>query len=122
MKVGDNLKVQKTPRSELDFFAALRVEWLKARARRDRWMEEVELLSAELVRTATFFDNKADWWTSLLDKQSEVSPELYDGLRAYAARQADFQCQHARHVRSQHQSALAVCSPDCQPVLSSSVR
>lgn len=44
---------------------ALRVEWLKARAQRDRWREEVELLTAEITRTVSFFDRQADRWTQL---------------------------------------------------------
>lgn len=103
-------------REALDFYplinlcSALRVEWLKARARRDRWVEEVALLSAELARTATFFDTRADWWVSIADMRSNVSPELADGLHAYAARQADIQHQRAAQVRSQHHAARDVDS------------
>ena len=61
---------------------ALRVELLKARARRDRWIEEVDLLSTELARTTAFFDGKVNWWMSLVDKRLNVSPELSEGLCA----------------------------------------
>ena len=97
----------------IHLYSALCVEWLKARARRDRWKEEVELLSTELTRAAIFFNSKAGWWTSLAEKRSGVSPELADGLRAYAARQADIQCQHANRVRSLHHAACGVPSPSC---------
>ena len=40
--------------------------------------------------------------------RSNVSPELADGLHAYAARQADVQHQHAAQVRSQHDAARDV--------------
>lgn len=99
----------------INLYLALCVEWLKA-ARHDRWMEEVELLSAELARTMAFFDGKANWWVSLVDKRSDVSPELSDGLHAYAECQADIQHQHASRVRSQHSAA---CGVDSQPALSS---
>ena len=75
----------------LTLFSALHVEWLKARARRDCWAEEVTLLSAELTRTAAFFDSRVEWWVSLVDMRSNVSPELSNGLHAYAAHQADIQ-------------------------------
>lgn len=100
-------------------YSALRVEWLKARARRDRWIEEVELLTAEITRSATFFDSTADWWMSLIDKRSDISPELADGLRAYAACQADIQRRHANRVRSLHRAVPGVPSPSRQPEFSS---
>ena len=52
----------------INLYLALRVEWLKARARRDRWMEEVDLLTTELTRTVAFFDSRVNWWMSLIDK------------------------------------------------------
>ena len=82
-------------------------------------MEEVDLLSTELARTATFFDSKANWWMSLLDKRSDVPSELSDGIHAYAERQADIQRRHASRVRSQHHAA---CGAGSQPALSSVCR
>ena len=62
-------------------------------------------ISVELTRTAVFFDSKANWWLSLIDEHTDVSPSLSDGLRAYAERQADFQHQHANQVQSQLNAA-----------------
>lgn len=89
-----------------NIYAALRVEWLKARARRDRWKEEVDLLVTEISRAALFFNNRAEWWNSLVGRRSQLPPDLLDGLRAYAAHQADIQHRHACHVRSLHDTSM----------------
>ena len=94
----------------INLYLALRVEWLKARTRHDRWMEEVDLLTTELTCTAAFFDSRVNWWTSLIDKRSNISPELSDGLSAYAEHQADIQRRHASQVRSQHSAVQCVGS------------
>ncbi|KAF8547808.1 hypothetical protein OG21DRAFT_1479386 [Imleria badia] len=39
-----------------------RVHWLRAKAMRDRWMEEEELLTAEFEWTISFFKHKAAGW------------------------------------------------------------
>ncbi|KIK77720.1 hypothetical protein PAXRUDRAFT_165942, partial [Paxillus rubicundulus Ve08.2h10] len=62
--------------------------WLRAKALKDRWEEEVELLRAEGKWTINFFDHKARSWDKLFwasDRQGWV------GLACYAVRQwADF--------------------------------
>ena len=94
------------PQFNHDVYTALRVEWLKARARRDRWREEVDLLVTEITRAALFFDNWADWWSSLVGRRSQLPPDLSDGLCAYTAYQADIQRRCACHVRSLHNTAM----------------
>lgn len=66
----------------------VRVEWLKARARAQRWEEEVRMLRAEMNRVLEFFSWKATWWATSTTRTS-VSPQLGEGLTAYAAEQAD---------------------------------
>ncbi|EIW81617.1 hypothetical protein CONPUDRAFT_73294 [Coniophora puteana RWD-64-598 SS2] len=52
----------------------LRVEWLKARARAQRWEEEVDLLKEEMRRVRAFLEHRAQWWDerSILDKDTAI--------------------------------------------------
>ncbi|KAF6747236.1 hypothetical protein DFP72DRAFT_821976 [Ephemerocybe angulata] len=67
---------------------ALRVEFLKSRARANRWGEEVTLLEEEMRRTIEFFKYKAEWWTS---RQGSTiggsSLDYVEGFSAYALSQ-----------------------------------
>ncbi|KAJ7866049.1 hypothetical protein B0H14DRAFT_3084255 [Mycena olivaceomarginata] len=65
------------------------VEWAKARARADRWREELILLEEEMRRTVAFCVWKSQWWKEQLDLRLDVSPALAEGLRAYALEQAE---------------------------------
>jgi len=63
-----------------------RVHWLRAKAKQDRWSEEMELITAEQGWTHTFFRNRADCWE---EKTSEASLASDGSLACYAARQYD---------------------------------
>ncbi|KAJ7018076.1 hypothetical protein C8F04DRAFT_977957, partial [Mycena alexandri] len=70
----------------------IRVEWMKARARADRWREELILVEEEMRRVLQFCRWKAEWWTARLEPKrgpdrAEMEPELVEGLRAYALEQ-----------------------------------
>ncbi|KAJ7148083.1 hypothetical protein C8R43DRAFT_1129237 [Mycena crocata] len=76
---------------------ALRIEWAKARARRLRWCEEVDLLEEEMRRILKFLTWWAGWWTGLIgqrewmgpiDKRKPLDDAQREGETAYAARQA----------------------------------
>lgn len=67
----------------------MRVEWAKAHARSQRWVEEILLLNEEMRRVISFLDWKAGWWLSQLDRRSDVRSDIASGLQAYAHRQAD---------------------------------
>lgn len=61
-----------------------RVHWLRAKAMRDRWSEEVELLSAEFQWTIEFFHQRAADW----EHRRTVSMNTHRiGHSCYAARQ-----------------------------------
>jgi hypothetical protein len=67
---------------------ALRIEFLKARARAKRWEEEEVLLEEEMRRTLQFFKYKAEWWFSR--QESTIGGSTYDyaeGFSAYALSQ-----------------------------------
>jgi hypothetical protein len=66
----------------------IRVEWTKARARADRWREELVLLDEEMRRVIVFCNWKAGWWDERRASRTGVSNELAEGLWAYAAEQA----------------------------------
>ncbi|KAJ7892452.1 hypothetical protein B0H13DRAFT_1573647, partial [Mycena leptocephala] len=73
-------------------FADIRVEWMKARARADRWREELTLVDEEMRRVLAFCAWKANWWEARLvpvrdGGRGEISPALAEGLRAYALAQ-----------------------------------
>ncbi|KAF6742829.1 hypothetical protein DFP72DRAFT_859845 [Ephemerocybe angulata] len=68
---------------------ALRIEFLKTRARALRWDEEVELLEEEKRRTMQFFSWKASWWLSRpLSSIGGEGEDYLEGFRAYASSQA----------------------------------
>ncbi|KAF7315023.1 CxC2 domain-containing protein [Mycena indigotica] len=69
---------------------AVRVEWSKARARRARWNEEVELIREEMkrvLRSLRFAQN--EWAARATSARLFVDPEVANGLRAYALRQVE---------------------------------
>ncbi|KAF8200630.1 hypothetical protein K438DRAFT_1514981, partial [Mycena galopus ATCC 62051] len=66
----------------------IRLEWTKARARADRWREELTLLEEEMRCVLQFCVWKAEWWDERREARAWVSPELAEGLQAYATEQA----------------------------------
>jgi hypothetical protein len=58
-----------------------RINWLRARAKKIRWEEEIELIPKEMEWTVLFFKHKAEEWQSLVDIAGT------SGQRSYAERQ-----------------------------------
>ncbi|KAJ7029929.1 hypothetical protein C8F04DRAFT_1211870 [Mycena alexandri] len=65
----------------------IRIEWTKARARADRWREEVILLEEEMRRVLEFCKWKAKWWEERTAGRPDASNVLAEGVRAYALEQ-----------------------------------
>ncbi|KAJ7040106.1 hypothetical protein C8F04DRAFT_948846 [Mycena alexandri] len=65
----------------------VRVEWSKAKARRDRWVEEVQLLREEMKRVLRMLRWTQGEWEKREGQRDSVDPELAAGLKAYARRQ-----------------------------------
>ncbi|KAK7032023.1 CxC2 domain-containing protein [Favolaschia claudopus] len=86
---------------------AVRIEWSRAQARRDRWTEEVMLLREEMKRVLRFLHSRAIWWEERLVVEREVREDVRAGLRAYAARQASTARAIARRFRSMWDTAAA---------------
>ncbi|KAL1684903.1 hypothetical protein GGG16DRAFT_67383, partial [Schizophyllum commune] len=92
---------------------ALRVEYLKSRARRDRHREEIRLLEEEMRRTLASFAADALEWEERVLVPITTDAELAEGLHSYAmdqasiarARAARFQLKWEA-VRAQGQKAL----------------
>ncbi|KAK7680044.1 hypothetical protein QCA50_016990 [Cerrena zonata] len=59
----------------------LRVNWLRAKSRRDRWKEEKVLLRSELSWTMNYFTHNVNTW---IDRSIDATP----GIRCYALKQA----------------------------------
>lgn len=62
------------------------MEWCKARARHNRWSEEIHLLLEEMQRVLKFLDWQAEQWDSR--GSSGMQPNEEEGFVAYARRQA----------------------------------
>ena len=60
---------------------------MKSKACADRWHEEVQLVKEEMRRVLAFLEWKAVWWTEEGGRDHE-KPDIADGIRAYAAKQA----------------------------------
>lgn len=66
----------------------VRLEWCKARARKHRWSEEVELLLEEMRRVLVFLKWQAAWWKGRKTLRMVDSMPTQEGLTAYACRQS----------------------------------
>ncbi|KAJ7149321.1 hypothetical protein C8R43DRAFT_1128675 [Mycena crocata] len=88
---------------------SVRVEWSKAKARRDRWEEEVLLLREEMKHVLRFLRWRAMWWeTKRGVRREQTTQQLRDGLDAYAARQAALHRTIARRYKTAWDTSAAV--------------
>ncbi|KIK24130.1 hypothetical protein PISMIDRAFT_99126, partial [Pisolithus microcarpus 441] len=54
-----------------------RINWLKARARRDRWKEEVSLVRHEMLWTGLWFEYHKNMWEQRALQLTEPGKEAY---------------------------------------------
>ncbi|KAE9391195.1 hypothetical protein BT96DRAFT_802220, partial [Gymnopus androsaceus JB14] len=70
----------------------LRAEWCRSQARAHQTDEELRYLEGEMERSLRFLDWQAKWWD---DRQARPNPgrvpHLEEGVKAYAAKQAEIQ-------------------------------
>ena len=86
---------------------SLRPEWTKAKARRDRWDEEWQLVQEEMRRVVAYLEWRALWWHEQ-GRRCEVDDEgIMSGLRAYADKQSATLLDLARDSARQWIPALA---------------
>lgn len=69
----------------------LRVEWLKCRARANRWKEEIQLVEEEMRRSVEYSCYLHRSWLQRASLRTTDSPFLQEGLMAYAAEMADIE-------------------------------
>uniref|UniRef100_D8QJP9 CxC2-like cysteine cluster KDZ transposase-associated domain-containing protein n=1 Tax=Schizophyllum commune (strain H4-8 / FGSC 9210) TaxID=578458 RepID=D8QJP9_SCHCM len=74
---------------------ALRVEFLKSKARRDRDREEIQLLLEEMRRTIASLDYDSEQWSERAGLRQGCDDALADGLRSYAMEQAAWRSERA---------------------------
>ncbi|KAJ7225301.1 hypothetical protein GGX14DRAFT_556103 [Mycena pura] len=83
----------------------IRIEWTKARARADRWREELLYAEEEMRRTLEFGTWKAGWWDKRRQARSGVSAELV--LGCLQSSQKDCMPTRWKDVREHARQALA---------------
>jgi hypothetical protein len=65
--------------------AVYRVHWLRAKAQKARWVEELQGLQVEMESAIRFFQHQKQFWR---EKQGLIEPHLQPGHAAWAARQS----------------------------------
>ncbi|KAL1657411.1 hypothetical protein GGF50DRAFT_122033 [Schizophyllum commune] len=75
------------PDEDAQIHEAVRVEWAKARARSERWREEVLILEEEMHRVLRYLRWAGDAWAARADAGPMQDMYIRAGLRAYALRQ-----------------------------------
>ncbi|KAM6501762.1 hypothetical protein JOM56_001739 [Amanita muscaria] len=76
--------------SEESLDESMRVEWMKSRARKERWEEETLLIEEEMRRVIHYFEWKAGWWRNRSRLRSDLDLDILNGVAAYAFKQASF--------------------------------
>ncbi|RDX40145.1 hypothetical protein OH76DRAFT_1423890 [Lentinus brumalis] len=71
-----------------EFAESMRVEWMRFRARVERWGEEEQLLVEEMRRVLEYFEHKARWWREQSGRRADVPVKLERALAVYAEKQA----------------------------------
>ncbi|KAF7305216.1 CxC2 domain-containing protein [Mycena kentingensis (nom. inval.)] len=79
---------------------SVRLEWSKSRARRDRWIEEVELIREEKKRVLLGLATLEREWMERAGRTHERDAELDAALAAYALRQANLAARRASHFET----------------------
>jgi hypothetical protein len=85
-----------------------RVQWLREKAKTQRWEEEIEILEEEFRRTIRSFERMAEVW-ALLAK----APNLALGASAYALKQAHMYGEMAENCREKFLVAGGTWPANC---------
>lgn len=70
---------------QINLNAVYRVHWLKAKAQKTRWIEELQCLQVEMGSAVRFFQHQERFWQG---KQEVIEPVSQPGRAAWAARQS----------------------------------
>jgi hypothetical protein len=67
----------------IDFIVS-RVNWLRARARHQRWEEEIEIVKHEMIWTQLWFEHQQQVWER---RRRDAAKSMSPGHEVYAAKQ-----------------------------------
>jgi hypothetical protein len=70
---------------QINLNAVYRVHWLRAKAQKMRWIEELQCLQVEMESAVRYFQHQEKYWQ---EKQELIDPQLQPGHAAWAARQS----------------------------------
>ncbi|KAJ7022137.1 hypothetical protein C8F04DRAFT_971879, partial [Mycena alexandri] len=89
---------------EEDLHESLRIEWSRAKARKTRWEEEVDLLREEMRRVIRYLAWEVETWearAAAAEMRADVTQEARSGLRGYALAQAALHRELSEHFRKE---------------------
>ena len=69
---------------QINLNTVYRVHWLRAKAQKTRWIEELQGLQVEMESAVKFFQHQSQFWQ---EKQELIEPRVQQGHSAWAARQ-----------------------------------
>ena len=69
---------------KMDLNAVYQVHWLRAKAQKTRWIEEIQCLQVEMESAVRFFQYQERFWQ---EKQELIDRRTQPGHAAWAARQ-----------------------------------
>lgn len=70
---------------QINLNAVYRVHWLRAKAQKTRWIEELQCLQVEMESAVRYFQHQEQLWQH---KQERIEPQTQPGHAAWAARQS----------------------------------
>jgi hypothetical protein len=66
------------------YFTVTRINWLRARARHQRWKEEIQIVKHEMIWTQLWFGHQVEMWEK---RRSHALFSMSKGHDTYAAKQ-----------------------------------
>lgn len=85
------------------FCIVYRVHWLRAKAQKMRWIEELQCLQVKMESAVRFFRHQEQFWQ---EKKTFVEPLSQPGPAAWAAKQSAMWCSMATQAESQFATLL----------------
>jgi hypothetical protein len=70
---------------KINLYAVYQVHWLRAKAQKTRWIEELQCLQVEMESAVRYFHHQEQYWQ---EKQMIIAPQSQPGHAAWAARQS----------------------------------
>jgi hypothetical protein len=80
----------------------MRVNWLRAKARLDRWVEELILVRHEMDWTVQWYAHQKSTWQT---RQGNPAHQTFPGHCAYASKQISMWTSLGRQAQTQFESA-----------------